>query len=109
MRSDGIKVTKYKVGDKVGVGCFVDSCRTCDNCNNDLNNYCLDENYFTIEGSYSESNIKVFNMELYLCQNTTENNDSCKSPKEIVDFFKGNFVSLMYTDSIMQNKIFENA
>ena len=25
----GSKVTKYKVGDKVGVGCFVDSCRKC--------------------------------------------------------------------------------
>ena len=25
----GPKVTKFKVGDHVGVGCFVDSCRTC--------------------------------------------------------------------------------
>jgi uncharacterized zinc-type alcohol dehydrogenase-like protein len=38
----GSKVTKYKVGDRVGVGCFVDSCRTCSNCKNDLNNYCLE-------------------------------------------------------------------
>src|SRR5271163_4768253 len=28
----GNKVTKYKVGDKVGVGCFVDSCRKCPQC-----------------------------------------------------------------------------
>src|SRR4051812_35574649 len=28
----GNKVTRYKVGDKVGVGCFVDSCRTCSEC-----------------------------------------------------------------------------
>ena len=28
----GSEVTKYKVGDRVGVGCFVDSCRECDNC-----------------------------------------------------------------------------
>jgi uncharacterized zinc-type alcohol dehydrogenase-like protein len=26
----GAKVTRYKVGDRVGVGCFVDSCRKCD-------------------------------------------------------------------------------
>ncbi len=26
----GGKATKYKVGDKVGVGCFVDSCRNCE-------------------------------------------------------------------------------
>lgn len=37
----GSKVTKYKVGDHVGVGCLVDSCRTCENCAHDLENYCL--------------------------------------------------------------------
>ncbi|KAF4402156.1 hypothetical protein G4B88_017668 [Cannabis sativa] len=36
----GSKVEKYKVGDKVGVGCMVGSCRSCDNCANDLENYC---------------------------------------------------------------------
>jgi uncharacterized zinc-type alcohol dehydrogenase-like protein len=28
----GSGVSKYKVGDRVGVGCFVDSCRKCENC-----------------------------------------------------------------------------
>jgi uncharacterized zinc-type alcohol dehydrogenase-like protein len=28
----GSAVTKFKVGDTVGVGCMVDSCRTCDSC-----------------------------------------------------------------------------
>jgi uncharacterized zinc-type alcohol dehydrogenase-like protein len=36
----GSKVTKYKVGDKVGVGCFVDSCRTCVECKSGLEQYC---------------------------------------------------------------------
>ncbi|CAA2972800.1 8-hydroxygeraniol dehydrogenase-like [Olea europaea subsp. europaea] len=36
----GSKVTKFKVGDKVGVGCLVGSCRQCDQCTNDLENYC---------------------------------------------------------------------
>ncbi|XP_042506929.1 probable mannitol dehydrogenase [Macadamia integrifolia] len=36
----GRDVTKFKVGDKVGVGCLVDSCRSCDNCAQDLENYC---------------------------------------------------------------------
>ncbi|KAK3025588.1 hypothetical protein RJ639_042627 [Escallonia herrerae] len=36
----GSKVTKCKVGDKVGVGCFVGSCGSCDDCSNDLENYC---------------------------------------------------------------------
>ena len=33
-------VSKYKVGDLVAVGCLVDSCRTCKNCKNDLEQYC---------------------------------------------------------------------
>nr|WKU61924.1 cinnamyl alcohol dehydrogenase-like 6 [Rauvolfia serpentina] len=36
----GSKVTKVKVGDKVGVGYLVGSCRSCDNCSADLENYC---------------------------------------------------------------------
>ncbi|CAA2935069.1 geraniol dehydrogenase [Olea europaea subsp. europaea] len=36
----GSKVKKVKVGDKVGVGCMVGSCRQCDQCTNDLENYC---------------------------------------------------------------------
>jgi uncharacterized zinc-type alcohol dehydrogenase-like protein len=36
----GNKVTKYKVGDKVGVGCFVDSCRKCAQCKKGLEQYC---------------------------------------------------------------------
>ena len=36
----GNAVTKFNVGDIVGVGCFVDSCRSCDNCAKDLGNYC---------------------------------------------------------------------
>src|SRR5690242_10412352 len=36
----GNKVTRYKTGDKVGVGCFVDSCRTCAECRQGLEQYC---------------------------------------------------------------------
>ncbi|XP_051139123.1 8-hydroxygeraniol dehydrogenase-like [Andrographis paniculata] len=36
----GSKVQKFSAGDKVGVGCLVNSCRKCDNCANDLENYC---------------------------------------------------------------------
>ncbi len=40
VKSVGAKVTKYKVGDKVGVGCFVDSCRECISCKEGLEQYC---------------------------------------------------------------------
>jgi uncharacterized zinc-type alcohol dehydrogenase-like protein len=36
----GSKVTKFKVGDKVGIGCFVDSCRECEQCKDGLEQYC---------------------------------------------------------------------
>lgn len=36
----GPKVTKYKVGDRVGVGCMVDSCRECASCKEGLEQYC---------------------------------------------------------------------
>ncbi|KAL5556612.1 hypothetical protein UlMin_038848 [Ulmus minor] len=36
----GSKVQKFKVGDKVGVGCMVGACRSCDSCSNNLENYC---------------------------------------------------------------------
>lgn len=36
----GSKVTKFKVGDKAGVGCMVGSCLSCENCSNNLENYC---------------------------------------------------------------------
>jgi len=38
----GKQVTKFAIGDLIGVGVFVDSCRTCENCKNGLQNYCLE-------------------------------------------------------------------
>ncbi|NBP84245.1 MAG: NAD(P)-dependent alcohol dehydrogenase [Mycobacteriaceae bacterium] len=36
----GSEVTTFAVGDRVGVGCFVDSCRDCANCRSGLQQYC---------------------------------------------------------------------
>jgi alcohol dehydrogenase (NADP+) len=43
----GAEVSKYKVGDRVGVGCLVDSCRTCPSCKDHLENYCTTGNVQT--------------------------------------------------------------
>lgn len=40
VRSVGNKVAAFKTGDLVGVGCFVDSCRHCQSCNDGLEQYC---------------------------------------------------------------------
>ncbi len=36
----GAHVSKFKLGDIVGVGCMVDSCRECENCKEGLEQYC---------------------------------------------------------------------
>ena len=60
----GPGVTKFRVGDRVGVGCMVDSCRECDNCKAGLEQYCtggnvgtynaLDKNGEPTYGGYAE-------------------------------------------------------
>lgn len=47
----GAKVKKYKVGDKVGVGCMVDSCRHCEHCENHLEQFCKNGCSFTYNGT----------------------------------------------------------
>lgn len=60
----GPGVTRYAVGDRVGVGCFVDSCRECEYCRQGLEQYCtsgmigtynaLDKNGEPTYGGYSQ-------------------------------------------------------
>lgn len=38
----GNAVTKFKVGDRIGVGVFVDSCRKCASCQKGLQQYCIE-------------------------------------------------------------------
>jgi uncharacterized zinc-type alcohol dehydrogenase-like protein len=47
--SVGSSVTKFKAGDTVGVGVMVDSCKTCKNCQRDLEQYCVEG----ITGTYN--------------------------------------------------------
>lgn len=46
----GSHVKKYKVGDTVGVGCLVDSCRVCDECKQGLEQYCTNGHSQTYNG-----------------------------------------------------------
>lgn len=38
----GTAATNFQVGDRIGVGVFIDSCRTCENCLNGEQQYCLE-------------------------------------------------------------------
>ncbi len=62
----GDAVRKFKAGDLVGVGCMVDSCRTCDACRDGVEQFCTGPATFTYNspdphlggvtyGGYSES------------------------------------------------------
>jgi uncharacterized zinc-type alcohol dehydrogenase-like protein len=47
----GPKVTRYKTGDRVGVGCFVNSCRKCEPCSRNLEQYCTEGMITTYNGT----------------------------------------------------------
>ncbi|MEV7072720.1 NAD(P)-dependent alcohol dehydrogenase [Streptomyces sp. NPDC091972] len=46
----GPGVTKFKVGDRVGVGCMVDSCGECENCKAGMEQHCVQGNVPTYNG-----------------------------------------------------------
>lgn len=50
----GANVTKFKVGQRAGVGCMVDSCRKCDSCKADSEQFCTAPCTFTYNGPASD-------------------------------------------------------
>lgn len=74
----GSGVTKFKVGDHAGIGCFVDSCRECENCKAGLDNYCanmigtynaIGRDGLPTAGGYSEQIVADENYVLHIPQN----------------------------------------
>jgi uncharacterized zinc-type alcohol dehydrogenase-like protein len=55
VRAVGAQVTKFKVGDIGGVGCMVNSCRTCEHCQENLEQYCQNGATFTYDTPDSSS------------------------------------------------------
>jgi uncharacterized zinc-type alcohol dehydrogenase-like protein len=47
----GSDVTKFKIGDVAGVGCFVDSCGSCEYCLAGNDHWCLDNSAYTYNGT----------------------------------------------------------
>ena len=56
----GDQVKKFKVGDLAGVGCFVDSCRTCSNCKEGLEQYCDNGMVGTYNGREKVTNLPTY-------------------------------------------------
>ena len=56
----GAAVKKFRVGDRIGVGVFIDSCRKCRNCNAGLEQYCAEGMTGTYNGYERDSKTIAF-------------------------------------------------
>lgn len=56
----GSEVTKFKQGDLAGVGCFVDSCRICENCKAGLEHYCENHLVATYNGTEKDEKTPTY-------------------------------------------------
>jgi uncharacterized zinc-type alcohol dehydrogenase-like protein len=56
----GASVTRFKVGDLAGVGCMVDSCRTCEPCRADFEQFCEKGVAFTYNGTEMDRTTPTF-------------------------------------------------
>jgi uncharacterized zinc-type alcohol dehydrogenase-like protein len=56
----GDKVTKLKAGDMAGVGCMVDSCRTCPTCQKGLEQHCQNHVSLTYNGTEQDRKTPTF-------------------------------------------------
>lgn len=56
----GAEVSKFNVGDLAGVGCMVDSCRTCPSCREGLEQYCDEGNIQTYNGADRHLGMQTF-------------------------------------------------
>jgi len=76
----GAEVKKFKTGDTVGVGCFVDSCRTCNSCKEGEEQYC--EKHFATTYNGTEMDMKTPTYGGYSSQIVVDENYVLKvSPK----------------------------
>ncbi|MGH9948681.1 MAG: NAD(P)-dependent alcohol dehydrogenase, partial [Pyrinomonadaceae bacterium] len=56
----GDEVTKFKVGDVAGIGCFIDSCRECANCKNGQEQFCVKQAAYTYNGTEMDRVTKTY-------------------------------------------------
>jgi uncharacterized zinc-type alcohol dehydrogenase-like protein len=66
----GKNVTKFAVGDHAGVGCFVDSCRSCDNCKAGQQNYCDTGMVGTYNSKFKYAHCPGYNVDPALQEHT---------------------------------------
>ncbi len=77
----GSSVKKYKTGDAVGVGCFVDSCRECPSCKEGLEQYCAKGMCATYNGYEKDGKTPTYGG--YSSQITVDENYVLRIPNTI--------------------------
>lgn len=77
----GSSVSRYKVGDSVGVGCFVDSCRECHPCKQSTEQYCEKGMNLTYNGVEKDGTTRTFGG--YSTQIVVDENYVLKIPANI--------------------------
>ncbi len=77
----GSRVKKFKAGDAVGVGCFVDSCRKCEACKAGLEQYCAKGPSFTYNSYEQDGKTPTFGG--YSAQITVDENYVLRIPSSI--------------------------
>ncbi len=55
----GEAVTAYEIGDRVGVGCMVDSCGECEMCREDYENFCTGGTVWTYNSTYPDGEVAL--------------------------------------------------
>jgi uncharacterized zinc-type alcohol dehydrogenase-like protein len=77
----GSGVTRFKVGDLAGVGCFVDSCRVCDNCKEGVEQYCEGHLVATYNGTEKDEQTPTYGG--YSKQIVMDENYTLKIPENL--------------------------
>ncbi|KTD40902.1 NAD(P)-dependent alcohol dehydrogenase [Legionella parisiensis] len=77
----GSSVTKFKVGDPVGVGCFVNSCRQCESCHEGIEQFC--EKGMTLTYNNLEQNSSNLAQGGYSTKIVVDENYVLKIPKNL--------------------------
>jgi len=79
----GSDVTKFAVGDRVGVGCFVDSCGECDQCKAGHEQFCQSKTHRTVFTYNSIGRDGLPTAGGYSTSITVEENYICRIPESI--------------------------
>ena len=77
----GNQVKRFKTGDSVGVGCFVDTCRSCSNCKAGEEQFCEKQIVWTYNGTEKDGKTRTYGG--YSSQIVVDQNYVLKIPEQI--------------------------